>query len=141
MYYSTDQCQKTIQNTSRITLGNSLRIRHIKKPSLLCPCRNQGAKQGWFPYIIDNVAFTQESPARDLYAIREKRHRNTGAYQTTHQPRPLPCNTLTTKYLQNSMPLKQHTVLQIFEIQQFTDGGYKIFFAQIISISEESIHP
>ncbi len=100
MYYSTDQCQKTIQNTSRITLGNSLRIRHIKKPSLLCPLIATGAKQGWFPYIIDNVAFTQKSPARDLYAIREKRHRNTGAYQTTHQPRPLPCNTLTTKYLQ-----------------------------------------
>ncbi len=30
----------------------------------------------------------------------------------------------------------QHAYYQIF-----TDGEYKIFFAQIISISEESIHP
>ena len=71
---------------------------------MLCSFILTGAKQGQLSYITDNVTLTRNTPARVLYGIRKKHHRNTGVYMTTHQPRPLSCKTMITKPLQNSMP-------------------------------------
>ncbi len=112
-----------VQFLSRGTFHNILKIKYIKESVLLCPFSLTGAKQGQLSYITDNVTLTRNTPARVLYAIRKKHHRNTGVYMTTHQSRPLSCKTMITKPLQNSMPFKRHTVLQHFSTQQFTEGG------------------
>ena len=70
-----------IQNTSRGPSGNVLTIRHITKPPLLCTRRNEWAKQGRLPYTPDCQHIVKRTPARDLYVIRQKHHRNNRGIQ------------------------------------------------------------
>jgi len=64
-----------IQITSRGLPRKYNIINYIQKRTLLCPSIYTGAKQGTLSYIYYYQWFAKHSPARDLYAIREKCHR------------------------------------------------------------------